>query len=471
MDLLSRIFDGGLVPVTMILINMLDDEAVGKCRRVCKQWNAYFQEESDKRFKFEYDEALERYLDVPEGGYDGKKAKMLDYIVETASSEDRSSFLTCVQCTDCQDTPFLEAADSGLVNVMKLFLDLPERFGFDACEVDRYNSNAMHLACCHNHYEAVKLLLEHPTSQTIDLNSRGGGLLGNQITPLILAIRFCEAKVVQLLLLHAVKRNISLNVTDSEGNSPLYWAMITPKRGFQDDEANSLRYSSDEEKVKLLLASPLSLDIDFNATNDDGTTIFHEACRFGRLDSLKLLMEHPNSEKINLNAPISSNSTHWLTLRIREVFLGHSDELKSFEELLEILSKRHIDFNIMDPKYKRTPLHFITNFSPEDFEPKSPEFVEEVIRIILKHPSSMFINLDIADKKRGRTVLHNLCYEETCYKTGIKMLLKHPAGKTIDFTRKDKDSNTALQAALLNEHFDIVDLISMYLPDKRRKIS
>ena len=170
-------------------------------------------------------------------------------------------------------------------------------------------------------------------------------------------------------------------------------------------------------------------------------------------------MDHPKSDSINVNAPADDGWTpiHFLIHNFR----FYRNRLEGLEAIIDTLSKRKIDFNTTDIDGK-TPLHVLI----KDLCCQNSSTLANVLRIILKHPSSKDINLNIADKF-GRTVLHNLCYDGS--EEAVAMLLENPVSSTIDYKRRDKLGHTALQVALLKDHHGIVELISKNLPNKRRR--
>ena len=88
------------------------------------------------------------------------------------------------------------------------------------------------MACEKGHKDVVKILLDHPRSQSIDLNfvDRSGIYRSDGWNGFMLACNYGKKDVVKLLLDHPRSQTIDFKAKDSNGDDAI---TITTKRGLQ----------------------------------------------------------------------------------------------------------------------------------------------------------------------------------------------------------------------------------------------
>jgi len=191
------------------------------------------------------------------------------------------------------------------------------------------------------------MLLGHPN---IDVNLKGE----DECTPLICAARNTNVKMIRLLLAHP---GIEVNLKDREGHTALSWT-IKSNRKHATEAAEALLYHptidvnitgpggytplsaavlSAPELVGSLLKHS---NIQANTREPDGYTPLSRAARLGYTPVVKALLEHANSNIIDVN--IKDQDGH--TLLSRVICLGYYN----IAEVLLDHAHSRVDVNVKD---------------------------------------------------------------------------------------------------------------------------
>ena len=159
------------------------------------------------------------------------------------------------------------------------------------------------------------------------------------------------------------------------------------------------------ECAKLLIESSPKNDLDLNARDNDEQTAFLRACQFGRTETVKLLVE---SNGIDLNAQDKNGRTAFLWAYRK----GHLETVKL---LMESSRKWNINLNAKD-KRGRTPLHW------DCFNGKT-----ETVKVLLDNWKEFGIDIKAQDNQ-GQTPL-DLAYTR---RNSIKEILEEEYAKIDD---------------------------------------
>ena len=216
-----------------------------------------------------------------------------------------------------QKTPFIIAYEKGHQDVVKILLNHPRSQDIDLVWVFRF-------ACHNGHTDIVKLMLDLPASKDIGLNfssfesfvgygTTPAGVSPNR-TPFMMACEKGHKDVVKILLDHPRSQAIDLNFVDFK-RTPF---MMACEKGHKD-------------VVEILLDHPRSQSIDLNFVDstfkNQQWNSFMLACYFGKKDVVKLLLDHPRSQTIDFKAK-DSNGDDAITITTKR-------GLKSLAQFLE----------------------------------------------------------------------------------------------------------------------------------------
>ena len=196
--------------------------------------------------------------------------------------------------------------------------------------------------------EVVKLLLEHPETQSIDWNEKANVSFCNhpmkiQATAFWMACNHGRTEIVKLLLEYKEAKNISFN-----------------EEVFGENEFFRACKNDHEDVVKLLLEHPKCTGINTNGIDWTGTTPFCFAIAMGgdhpipfmsppwflkdhpNYEIIKLLMDHSTSKDIDLN--------YWQYLKVYD---EEYDELRSIKNhegitLLQYLCRDKAYYNFIE---------------------------------------------------------------------------------------------------------------------------
>ena len=161
------------------------------------------------------------------------------------------------------------------------------------------------------HKDIVKLLLNHPRSQTtIDMNAKGS--FG--FTALMTACSIGSKDIVKSLLDHPNGQKIDINAKANNGITALMRAC----------------YSGQKDVVKILLDHP---NFDINAKAGlwfRNQTTLMIACQQRWKDIVQLILDHPRSQNIEINA----KDEHGFTGRMLANFEGHTAVVKLLQDHL-----------------------------------------------------------------------------------------------------------------------------------------
>ncbi|XP_048575772.1 poly [ADP-ribose] polymerase tankyrase-1 isoform X2 [Nematostella vectensis] len=250
---------------------------------------------------------------------------------------------------------------------------------------------ALLLASSHGHVQCVKFLLRQPG---VDIHSRDRW----RATPLTEAIKYLHDRVVQCLIKHGAS-----------------WS---------DDGAGDILCTAvarcDMEEVSRLI----TLGMDVNATNEDGSTALHVAATRGARGIVQYLIDH----RADINAVDSWGNTP----------LNYSDmhEHRAVSQLLEGLGAR------------RSSRHYSTQ---EICEVSSAGNLQ-----MLRHMVHNGACVSYRDANR-RTPLHVSSAEG--HLDIVKFLLLQPG---IDVNARDKSGKTPLLDAIVNNRHEVVEYLKSH---------
>ena len=184
-----------------------------------------------------------------------------------------------------------------------------------------------------------------------------------------------------------------------------------------------------------------------NSKNMDSRTLLHFACRAGRVQVVKAILNSVIEIDINIEDKYGHNVLHEAcmtgSLEIVDLLLKH----QSIWEKTDILTKF---INAQDHK-GFTPLLLAC----------SKRFFETVI-LILDHALKTGIHIELNTAvENGRTPLHYACLDG--FNEVVKRLLKyHSFTKSFDINARNKNGMTPLNVACANKNFGIVEAILDY---------
>ena len=443
--------------------NSFDSKTLANCRLVSKTWHSHLEKTWKKVVHQKIKDLREDYVgqNVYFMDLSDEMSKALDYIESSASLEQLSELIKVLQGSWGMqgETPIHKAAELGNVQVLKLFLDLPEEYRIpinDPGDQDEgFEGTALHLACQDGHLEVVKLLLDHPNSQDIDLNSEDRHLWN----PLMTASVFGEIEIVQLFLNHPRVKDIELGARGEQNAHAVQLACD----GLHKANPQDIGYKSyyHKETALLLLEHPSCKNVDFNRDDeigflhwtiqnsypevtvallnhscikvDDllefdwyGRPALHSAVEYGWKDVVTKILAFPGFTDDMKLAVDSSNRTVLHTA----LELGN---LEIVQLLLEDPAIETIDWFMADD-FGKTLLHCAILSTNRD----------AVMKFLLQHPLSEQMDWSIRTKS-GWTLFHLLCKNGD---TEIVLLaLDHPSNRTMDFNSRNEDGLTALGIA------------------------
>ena len=174
------------------------------------------------------------------------------------------------------------------------------------CDKDHSGITALILAITYEHKEVVKLLLEHGADMTYHIDSYNAFQAAYEHNE--------EFTILDILLAHAVKANISVRDLDLEG-----WNNNTC--------LHSASSSGQTDLVKVLL----KYDFDIDAKNDHGKTALHLASNNGHSEIVKELLDHGanvNAQNNDGDSPLHKAVKHCASI-------GGEDENIILQTILE----------------------------------------------------------------------------------------------------------------------------------------
>lgn len=169
-------------------------------------------------------------------------------------------------------SPFFHSCGHGLLDVGKLMINGPTTVNTKCSESGR---TALHVACFNGDIQLYNWLLSHPD---IDVNAR-----------------------------------------DNEGNTALHYLcksyptlqFLLPYESSTEQAQRVQKQKHQLQILQSLINNAKDLNLNFNVRTLDyeGQTPFHDACRYGTYDVIKLLMENVDRFGIDINALNGLNRT------------------------------------------------------------------------------------------------------------------------------------------------------------------
>lgn len=284
-------------------------------------------------------------------------------------------------------TAIMIASKKGYYNIVKILAENGAEHKKNQC---------IHFAAKRGHPNVLSILLEHDTP--IDLKCELYGM-----TPLHNACQYGQYESTALL----IENGADLNSLDNVGNTPLHFAMhskhidlvrILLQRGASTDGnykqpiIDLISYS--HKMVKVFLENGFCID----QTNNIGRTLLHEACTYGRADTVKALLKNDaptEATDIFNNTPLSL-AVNRNNIKSVELLLSHgaNPNVKSEEDASIVL--------ITAVAMHRYP----------------------IVKLLLEYNAKV----DVVDNE-GRTALHHACLESNI--DMIYLLLSYQASTTI----------------------------------------
>ncbi|KAM7208059.1 ankyrin-3 [Naviculisporaceae sp. PSN 640] len=198
-------------------------------------------------------------------------------------------------------TPLHTACRWNNIKILKLLLSVKAAPGVP----DNKSRTALYWAAGYSQTPVIELLLRQ---NDIDVNARNS----NGRTPLHKAIRKRRVQTVDLL----IAAGADLNAADATGQTPLIAAVtrgsdqilekLLGQKGIDSDLAEKegcvplmlLSAAGKDEAVRALIWRKVNVE----ASNHAGSTALHMACAFGRLDVVKILLQHGKADPAKLDA-------------------------------------------------------------------------------------------------------------------------------------------------------------------------
>ena len=211
-------------------------------------------------------------------------------------------------------TPLMLAIENEHYEVFRLLLDHAERKDVD---YDLFKHNAFTLACTLGQTEMVKALLDHPQSIKLQINEIGNGTT-LFMYGFLAATRHSQVDVVNLLLYHHKTQTINWNAWDGEtGSGPLFLRicefihskeilkLILDHSNFDLNVRGKFGrtgfmvaccLNANQEIIELVMQNSVRCNINLNAKDERGYTIFMWACGKGFIDLVQILLGNaPNT--------------------------------------------------------------------------------------------------------------------------------------------------------------------------------
>ena len=208
-------------------------------------------------------------------------------------------------------SPFHFVCHNGSLRIVKLFLDNKKKLDIDVNARDDNGCTPLHFANEFNNALVVKELLNHGLDVT---------LRSKQNTHLIhSAAMNKDPKVIQAVFESRQLTNIDKNATNCNGHTVFHFA------------AQNEHY---HEPLAYLLTNAMKFNLNINQLDNYQGNVFHSACGFGTEETVKFLIQNAKKHNIDLNLRDISGYTpfhyacYYGKLQIVEILLKNSKEHK-----------------------------------------------------------------------------------------------------------------------------------------------
>ena len=175
-------------------------------------------------------------------------------------------------------TPFHFVCQSGSLRIVKLFLDNEKKMDIDVNAPDDEGLTPLHYASTFNNSLVVKELLNHGLNVTLRTKEN--------VHIIHLAAKNKDPKVIQAVFESSQLTNIDMNATDCNGLTVFHFAA-----------SNKHSY----EPLAYLLGNAMKFNLNINQLNDYQGNVFHYACGYGTEETVKFLIQNAKKHNINLN--------------------------------------------------------------------------------------------------------------------------------------------------------------------------
>ena len=204
--------------------------------------------------------------------------------------ESKNLFISTINVHGKND--FHHACTNGQLGSLKLLLEKNQNLINELLinEKDTDGNHVIHLAVINGHADIVKYLMEESNTMRIQINAKNK----NRESSIQLASSLLDEEMVGLLLKKSDSSNQTFQVKEERAKIAEYYILCY--------HGNRFKHMND------LLTNPLSRGIDFDATDFDLNTGFHQACLRGNCNIVEVLLQSSSTD-INFDAVNNNGDT------------------------------------------------------------------------------------------------------------------------------------------------------------------
>ena len=318
--------------------------------------------------------------------------------------------------------PFHYAASKGNVAILQLLMESP----FDFNSNTPFGDTIFHMSVRNSDPNVPKFIFEQFKDDFKDA----------KINSLVIhtAIKKGQKETIDFLLKSRKRFGIKLDTKEEFDENILHLVCAFNRTDVFENVVNCLKEDS--------------CGIDANTPNHFGFTSLHFACKYGTLETLKLLLSlHPNVKALTNRGQSIIHIAAAVGPLVLSIFKRY---LKPSHDVLQYLLESYPSMAEQTDPNLETPLHVACEFG----------FLENV-KVLFECPNIK--SFDAADK-HGNTPLHLA----SCLGRGevVKYILSQSEVKSIDVNKKNKNGKRAEDMAILRGRKGVIEMFKNWKLNK-----